>query len=232
MADKGTEETPAEWTPPDAVGADLEADARAFSVAFAVQSSRFTASVRRDWVFMLNLSWPLNLTREEAEGRAAFYAETLDGFPDYLFTKATLADAARQMKWFPSVHELALWLDGRLNADTVRAKRALHLLDKADADRRKGKRQSDKHEEKRWSKDNPKHARPEKTHAVKLAEIRAGKRKYGFGPETDVRGQRPDEPDEAYRATCMDIIRRNMAEAAPFRNSDERRAQNRPFWKR
>lgn len=230
----GIEPRAAEWTPPATVSEALEEDARLWLRAYQRLTERTTLEGRQNWLCALQTLWPSSQSEEDALGKAVVYARMLKDLPDYLFTEASMAAAGKAFKWFPSLHELSGWLEERHQADAVRAKRCLLLIDRAMTVRRAGGTAPKTCAPvRKYSYPNDcQHAQPDLTHAQALERIRADKRSCGLGPDTDVRPPAPGEAPALYMAYCQAVIAQAMAEGERFKSRRQRDGANQPFWHR
>jgi hypothetical protein len=98
------------WRPPRHANAALKAEAeRAWQAADQVLSPA-SAETMGKWLASLGLLCAGATSAAEARAKIGAYASLMD-YPPACFTKVTLADAGRRVKWLPSFAELTAFLD-------------------------------------------------------------------------------------------------------------------------
>lgn len=119
---------PAHWMPPKKVSPDVLESAYVELDALLSRLHQADQKNTKTWLKTLGTLCASKMTIEDAQMRLLAYVELLD-HPEGCFTKATLAEAGRLFRWFPTFSEVAEFLDKKRDAMTRRKERLERIID-------------------------------------------------------------------------------------------------------
>lgn len=105
---------PTKWEPPARVGDETRDEARKWVQAMSVgRQSAGTVLVQRWLSSLLPFVALKGMSTDQVKIKISAYASQMQTMPEYLFTNASLSDAARFFKWFPDYSDLMEWFEAR-----------------------------------------------------------------------------------------------------------------------